>query len=150
MQFSQVAERGECQQRECNIILSRVNGITKFRFSVCRASPHMHYMLRDTTSPQSKTTGIVAKTAFKVVSGFRLMARFVSCYVRTVHERNELSRLDYRSLQDIGLTTHDVEGILRRPILHKCWRSVNMCEIERCQDSIICMTDCRLMPHVFH
>jgi len=27
---------------------------------------------------------------------------------------------------------------------------VNMCEIERCQDSIICMTDCRLMPHVFH
>jgi hypothetical protein len=57
----------------------------------------MHYMLRDTTSLQSKTTGIVAQAAFKFVSGFRLMARFVSCYVKTVHERNELSRLDYRS-----------------------------------------------------
>ena len=110
----------------------------------------MHYMLRDTTSPQSKTTGIVAQAAFKFASGFRLVARLVSCYVRTVHERNELSRLDHRSLRDIGLTTHDVEGILRRPILHKCWRSVNMCEIERCQHSIICMTDCRLIPHLFH
>jgi uncharacterized protein YjiS (DUF1127 family) len=109
----------------------------------------MHYMLRDTTSPQSKTTGFVAQAAFKFVSGFRLMARFVSCYVKTVHERNELSRLDYRSLRDIGLTAHDVEGILRRPILHNCWRSVNMCEIERCQDGIICMTDCRLTPHPF-
>jgi uncharacterized protein YjiS (DUF1127 family) len=107
----------------------------------------MHYMLGDTTSPLSKMTGIVAQAAFKFVSGFRLMARFVSCYVQTVHERNELSRLSYRSLRDIGLTTHDVEGILRRPILHNSWRSVNMCEIERCRDSIICMTNCRLIPH---
>ena len=61
------------------------------------------------------------------------MARFVSCYVKTVHERNELSRLDYRSLRDIGLTMHDAEGILRRPILHNCWLSVNMCETERCR-----------------
>jgi uncharacterized protein YjiS (DUF1127 family) len=109
----------------------------------------MHYMLRDTTSPQSKTTGIVAQAAFKFVSGFRLMARLVSCYVKTVHERNELSRLDYRSLRDIGLTRHDVEGILRRPILHNCWRSVNMCETERCRNSIICMADCRQIPHPF-
>ena len=114
---------------------------------MCSASPQMHHMLRDTTSPQSKMTGVVAQTAFKLVSSIRLMARFVSCYVRTVHERNELSRLDYRSLQDIGLTTHDVEGILRRPILHKCWRSVNMCETERCRNSIVCMADCRVTPH---
>ena len=78
------------------------------------------------------------------------MARFVSCYVQTVHERNELSRLDYRSLQDIGLTTHDVEWILRRPILHRCWRFVNMCETERCRNGVIRMKDCRLIPHPFH
>ncbi len=150
MQFSQGAERGERQQREYNIILPGDNGITKFRCSVCRACPHMHYMLGETTSPQSKATSIVAQAAFKFVSGFRLMARFVSCYAQTVHERNELSRLSCRSLRDIGLTTHDVERILRRPILRRCWRSVNMCEIERCQDSITCMTDCRLIPHLFH
>jgi uncharacterized protein YjiS (DUF1127 family) len=95
-------------------------------------------------------TGVVAQAAFKFASGFRLMARFVSCYVQTVHERNELSRLSDRSLRDIGLTTHDVQGILRRPILHRCWRSVNMCETERCRNSIICMTDCRQIPHPFH
>jgi uncharacterized protein YjiS (DUF1127 family) len=110
----------------------------------------MHHMLRDTSSLQSNIAGVVAQAAFKLVSGIRLMARFASCYVQTRREQNELLRLSHRSLRDIGLTTHDVEGILRRPILHKCWRSVNMCEIERCQDSIICMTDCRLMPHVFH
>ena len=150
MQFSQVAEWSERQKEKSHLILSRDNGITKFRFSVCSASPHIHCMLRDTTSPQSKTTGIVAQAAFKFVSGFRLMARFVSCYVQIIHERDELSRLSYRSLRDIGLTTHDVEGILRRPILHNCWRSVNMCEIERCRDSITCMTDCRLIPHLTH
>jgi uncharacterized protein YjiS (DUF1127 family) len=85
-------------------------------------------MLRHTSSPQLKRTGGVALAAFKLVSGIRLMARFVSCYVQTHHERNELSRLSYRSLRDIGLTTHDVEEILRRPILHRCWRSVNLCE----------------------
>jgi uncharacterized protein YjiS (DUF1127 family) len=74
----------------------------------------------------------------------------ISCYVQIIHERDELSRLSYRSLRDIGLTTHDVEGILRRPILHNCWRSVNMCETERCRDSIICMADCRQIPHRFH
>jgi uncharacterized protein YjiS (DUF1127 family) len=110
----------------------------------------MHHMLRDTTSSLSNMMGVVAQAALKLVSGLRLMARFVSCYVQIIHERNELSRLSYRSLRDIGLTTHDVEGILRRPILHNCWRSVNMCEIERCQDGIICMTDCRLTPHPFH
>jgi uncharacterized protein YjiS (DUF1127 family) len=128
----------------------RDNGITKFRFSVRSASPHMHHMLKDTTSSLSNMMGVVAQAALKLVSGLRLMARFVSCYVKAVHERNELSRLDYRLLRDIGLTTHDVEGILRRPILHNCWRSVNTCEIERCRDSIICMTDCRQMPHPFH
>ena len=76
MEFSQVAERGERKQEKNDLILSRDNGITKFRFSVCRASPHMHYMFRETTSPQSKTTSIVAQAAFKFVSGFRLMARF--------------------------------------------------------------------------
>jgi uncharacterized protein YjiS (DUF1127 family) len=85
-------------------------------------------MHRDSTSQQLKMTGIVAKVAFKLVSGIRLMARFASCYVQTRRERNELSRLSYRSLRDIGLTTHDVEEILRRPILHRCWRSVNLCE----------------------
>jgi uncharacterized protein YjiS (DUF1127 family) len=110
----------------------------------------MHHMLRNPTSSLSNVMGVVAQAAFKLVSAIRLMARFVSCYVKAVHERNELSRLDYRLLRDIGLTTHDVEGILRRPILHNCWRSVNTCEIERCRDSIICMTDCRLTPHPFH
>jgi len=43
------------------------------------------------------------------------MARFASCYVQTRRERNELSRLSYRSLQDIGLTTHDVEKIATDP-----------------------------------
>jgi hypothetical protein len=38
MQFSQVAERGERQHgNQGHIILSRDNGITKFRFSVCSA-----------------------------------------------------------------------------------------------------------------
>ena len=32
------------------------------------------------------------------------MARFASCYVQTRRERNQLSRLSYRSLRDIGLT----------------------------------------------
>jgi uncharacterized protein YjiS (DUF1127 family) len=108
----------------------------------------MHHMLRDTTSPQSKMTGVVAQAAFKLVSGIRLMARF--CYVQTRRERNELLRLSHRSLRDIGLTTHDVEQILRRLILHRCWRSVNLCEIERCRNSIICMADCRVTPHLFH
>jgi len=107
-------------------------------------------MLRHTTLPQLKMTGVVAQAAFKFASGFRLMARFVSCYVQAVHERNELSRLSHHSLQDIGLTTHDVEWILRRPILHRCWRSVNMCETERCRNGVICMKDCRLIPHPFH
>jgi uncharacterized protein YjiS (DUF1127 family) len=110
----------------------------------------MHHMLRDTTSSLSNMMGVVAQAALKLVSGLRLMARFVSCYVQIIHERNELSRLSYRSLRDIGLTTHDVEGILRRPILHNCWRFVNMCETERCRDSIICMADCRQTPHPFH
>jgi uncharacterized protein YjiS (DUF1127 family) len=110
----------------------------------------MHHMLRDTPAPQSKMTGVVAQAALKLVSGIRLIARFVSCYVQLCHERNELLRLDYRSLRDIGLTTHDVEVILRRPILHRCWRSVNLCETERCRNSIICMADCRVTPHLFH
>jgi uncharacterized protein YjiS (DUF1127 family) len=107
-------------------------------------------MLRDTTSPQLKMTGVVAQAALKLVSGIRLMARFVSCYVQTVHERNELSRLDYRSLRDIGLTTRDVEWILRRPTLHRCWRSVNMCETKRCGKSVVCMAECLETPHPFH
>jgi uncharacterized protein YjiS (DUF1127 family) len=106
-------------------------------------------MLRHTSSPQLKT-GVVAQAAFKFLSGIRLMARFASCYVQTVRERNELLRLSHRSLRDIGLTTNDVQQILRRPILHRCWRSVNLCEIERCQNSIICMADCRVTPHLFH
>jgi len=61
-------------------------------------------MHRDSTSQQSKMTGIVAKVAIKLVSGIRLMARFASCYVQTRRERNQLSRLSYRSLRDIGLT----------------------------------------------
>ena len=151
MQFSQVADRGECQQgNQGHIILSSDNGITKFRFSVWSASPICIHMLRDTTSPQLKMTGVVAQAPLKLVSGIRLMARFVSCYMQTVRERNELSRLSYRSLQDIGLTTHDVEKILRRPILHRCWRSVNLCETERCRNSIICMAGCRVTPHLFH
>jgi uncharacterized protein YjiS (DUF1127 family) len=115
-------------RNKCHIIFSRDNGITKFRFSVWSASPICIHMLRDTTSPQSKMTGVVAQAAFKLVSGIRLMARFVSCYVQTHHERNELSRLSYRSLRDIGLTTHDVEEMLLRPDLHRCWRAVNLCE----------------------
>ena len=109
MQFSQVAERGERQQEQKHIILSRDNGIIKFRFSVCSALSRFTRMLRDTTSLQLKMTG-------------------VSCYVQTHHERNELSRLSYRSLRDIGLTTHDVEEMLLRPDLHRCWRAVNLCE----------------------
>ena len=73
MQFSQVAERGERQQEQKRIILSRDNGIIKFRFSVCSALSRFTRMLRDTTSLQLKMTG-------------------VSCYVQTHHERNELSR----------------------------------------------------------
>ena len=122
------------------------------------ASPICIHMLRDTTSPQLKMTGVVAQAAFKLVSGIRLLARFlvsgirllarfVSCYVQTVHERNELSWLSDRSLRDIGLTTHDVEQILRRPILHRCWRFVNMCETKRCRNSIVCMAECRVTPH---
>ena len=115
MQFSQVAERGERQHgNQGHIILSRDNGITKFRFSVCSALSISIHMLGETTSPQLKMAGVVAQAAFKLVSGIRLMARFVSCYVQSCHERNELSRLSYRSLRDIGLTTHDVEEILRR------------------------------------
>jgi uncharacterized protein YjiS (DUF1127 family) len=150
MQFSQVAERGERQYpNQKHIILSRDNGIRKFRFSRCSLLTIFAHMLRH-TSPQLKMTGVVAQAAVKLVSGIRLMARFVSCYVQTVLERNELSRLSYRSLRDIGLTTHDVEGILRQPILHRCWRSVNLCETERCRNSIICMAECRLIPHLFH
>jgi uncharacterized protein YjiS (DUF1127 family) len=151
MQFSQVAERGERQHgNQRHIILSRDSGIIKFRFSVCRASHHILPMLRHTTSQQLKMTGVVAQAAFKLVSGIRLMARFVSCYVQTVHERNELWRLDYRSLRDIGLTTDDVEKILRRPIMRRCWRSVNSCKTDRCRNSIICIADCRVTPHLFH
>src|SRR5215470_19039872 len=110
MQFSQVVERGERQQEQKHIILSRDNGIIKFRFSVCSALFRFTRMLRDTSSLQLKMTGVI-------------------CYVQTHHERNELSR------------TNDVEEILRRPILHRCWRSVNLCEIKRCQNSITCMAD---------
>ena len=109
--------------------------------SRCAGFSPCSLMLRHTTSPKLKMMGVVAQAAFKFALGFRLMARFVSCYVQTVHERNELSRLSDRSSRDIGLTTHDVEGILRRPILHGCWRSVNVCETERCRN--ICMADCR-------
>ena len=91
MQFSQVAERGERQHgNQGHIILSCDNGITKFRLSVCSALSIFIRMLGETTSPQLKMAGVVAQAAFK------------------------LSRLSYRSLRDIGLTTHDVEEILRR------------------------------------
>jgi len=133
MQFSQVGERSERQGRNQNhIILSRDNGITKFRFSLWSLLTILSHMLRHTSSPQLKT-GVVAQAAFKFLSGIRLMARFVSCCVQTHHDRNELARLSHRSLRDIGLKTHDVEQMLRRPVLPRCWRSVNLCEIERCQ-----------------
>jgi hypothetical protein len=54
MQFSQVAERGERQHgNQGHIILSRDNGITKFRFSVCSALSIFIRMLGDTTSAQA-------------------------------------------------------------------------------------------------
>jgi uncharacterized protein YjiS (DUF1127 family) len=101
-------------------------------------------MLRDSISPQLKT-GVVAQAAFNFVSGIRLMARFVSCYAQLCQELNELSMLSYRSLRDIGLATHDVEEMLRRPILRRCWRSVNSCKTDACRSSIICIGDCRVM-----
>ena len=65
MQFSQVAERGERQHgNQGHIILSRDNGITKFRFSVCRALSIFIRMLGETTSPQLKMAGVVAQAAF--------------------------------------------------------------------------------------
>ena len=110
MQFSQVAERGKRQCRnQKHIILSRDNGIRKFRFSLCNLLTIFAHMLRRTSSPQLKRTGVVAQAAFKFLSGIRLMARFVSCYVQIRQERNELSRLSYRSLRDIGLTKHDLK-----------------------------------------
>src|SRR6516164_10420872 len=57
MQFSQVAERGARQQEQKHIILSRDNGIIKFRFSVGGASFRNNSMLRGTTSLQLKMTG---------------------------------------------------------------------------------------------
>jgi uncharacterized protein YjiS (DUF1127 family) len=149
MQISQVAKRGERQCRsQKHIILSRDNGIRKFRFSLCNLLTIFAHMLRHTSSPQLKT-GVVAQAAFKFLSGIRSMARFVSCYVQIRQERNELSRLSYRSLRDIGITKHDVEEILRRPIMRRSWRSVNSCKTDRCRNSIICIADCRVTPHLF-
>jgi hypothetical protein len=72
MQFSQVAERGERQHgNQGHIILSRDNGITKFRFSVCGALSMFIRMLRESTSPQLKIAGVVAQAAFKLASSGR-------------------------------------------------------------------------------
>ena len=61
MQFSQVVERGERQQEQKHIILSRDNGIIKFRFSVCSALSIFIRMLGETTSPQLKMAGVLRK-----------------------------------------------------------------------------------------
>ena len=62
MQFSQVADRGECQQgNQGHIILSSDNGITKFRFSVCSALSIFIRMLGETTSPQLKMAVLLRK-----------------------------------------------------------------------------------------
>jgi hypothetical protein len=74
MQFSQVAERGECQQgNQGHIILSSDNGITKFRFSVCSALSIFVRMLGETTSPQLKMAGVVAQAASGILIGLAIV-----------------------------------------------------------------------------
>jgi len=106
MQFSQVAPSEASANTGTKATLS-FHAITVSQNFVSRCVgllPTFTHMHRDSTSQQSKMTGIVAKVAIKLVSGIRLMARFASCYVQTRRERNQLSRLSYRSLRDIGLT----------------------------------------------
>ena len=151
MQFSQVAERNERQQEQIATLFFHEITVSQNFVSRCAVLlPYAPHAQRHHLTAVENDGGCCA-SSFQ--ARFRNSADGPVCEVLcadTRREQNELLRLSHRSLRDIGLTTHDVEQILRRPILHRCWRSVNLCEIQRCQNSIICMADCRLMPHLFH
>lgn len=84
------------------------------------------------------------QAAMRAVAGARLFARCVSCYVQLWHEHNELARLNYHRLRDIGLTPSEVEEIIRGPIWRRCWRCVRSCPNQRCLASTRCIADCRI------
>lgn len=92
---------------------------------------------------------LIRKTAMRVVARLRLLARCVSCYLQVQRSRNELARLDYQSLRDIGLSRYDTKVIIPRPIWRYCWRSVRSCPNERCRSSKICIAECRTTFNIF-
>jgi uncharacterized protein YjiS (DUF1127 family) len=86
------------------------------------------------------------QAALSAVASIRFLARCASCYMQLRCEYEELARLSYRSLRDIGLTPEDVAAITARPIWRRCWQSVRACPSKRCGAGSICMTECRRYP----
>ena len=78
----------------------------------------------------------------RAVSWSRLLARCISCYLQILKEHDELRQLSRRSLQDIGLTPQDVETIMRRPTLSRCWQWVHSCRRNQCHATIVCKARC--------
>jgi uncharacterized protein YjiS (DUF1127 family) len=83
------------------------------------------------------------QAALSAVASIRFLARCVSCYMQLRREYEELARLSYRSLRDIGLTPDDVAAITARQIWRRCWQSVRACPSKRCSAGSICMAECR-------
>jgi uncharacterized protein YjiS (DUF1127 family) len=100
-------------------------------------------MRNATISPESKLGDGVKQAGLSALASIRLLARCISCYTQLRREYDELERLSYRSLRDIGLTPNDVAFMTRRPIWRRCWRSVRSCPNKRCRGSSVCIADCR-------
>jgi uncharacterized protein YjiS (DUF1127 family) len=83
------------------------------------------------------------QAAVWAVAAVRLLARCISCYIQLHREYDELARLSYRSLREIGLSPHDVSAITGRPIWPRCWQSVRSCSNKRCRGSSLCIAECR-------
>src|SRR6516165_8464850 len=119
----------ECQHgNQSHIIFSRDNGITKFRFSVCRASPHIHSHAQRQHLTAVENDGHRCESSYQ--ARFRNSADGPVCQLLCA----DTSRTKSTVAAQLSLVArhwpheHDVEEILRRPILHRCWRSVNLCE----------------------
>lgn len=100
-------------------------------------------MGNDESSLEAKLLRGLKLSTVLAVAAVRFLARYISCYMQTQHEYNELARLNHRSLRDIGLTPTDVAVMTRRPIWRRCWQSVRSCPNRRCRGSSMCIAECR-------
>jgi uncharacterized protein YjiS (DUF1127 family) len=100
-------------------------------------------MRNDESSLEAKLFRGLKLAMLLAVTAARFLARYVSCYIQTQHEYNELARLNHQSLRDIGLSPTDVAVMTGRPIWRRCWQSVRSCPNRSCRASSLCVAECR-------